>query len=201
LSNFGIEYVDPAALATACARWLAPGGRLHALVHASGSIIDQVSGTAADDIAWALDDVGLFKAADALLAVMASLPSDPLDRMMHGVHERDAYNAAVNRLKQRMEARGAVSAPLMDMLNGLRGLTTLALGGQVQEARASLAARHDALRGEILRLRAMQRCALDEGRLQALLQALSVAGIAAEPPSRLACSLGSVAWVVAGRRS
>ena len=201
VSNFGIEYVEPAALAAGCSRWLAPGGRLHAIVHASGSIIDQVSASAADDIVWALDDVKLFDAARELLATMSALPTDPIDRMMHGVNERDAYNGAVNRLKQRMETRGAVSAPLMDMLNGLRALTGLALGGNGELAQGALTARHDALRGEVQRLQAMQRCALDAGRLQVLLLALSGAGIAADPVTRLDCALGSVAWVVTGRRT
>ena len=143
----------------------------------------------------------LFDAARDLLAVMATLPTGPMDRMMHGVSERDAYNAAVNRLKQRMETRGAVSPPLMDMLSGLRALIGLALGGQCAQAQVALAARGHALRGEIQRLHAMQRCALDAERLQALLQALSVAGIAADPVARLDCALGGVAWVVSGRRT
>jgi hypothetical protein len=201
VSNFGIEYVEPVALATACARWLAPGGRLHALVHASGSIIDQVSASAADEIVWALDEVRLFDAARDLLAVMATLPTDAIDRMMHGVAERDAYNAAVNRLKQRMESRGAISAPLMDMLNGLRALTGLAMGGQGDQAQAALTARHHALRGELVRLKAMQRCAQDADRLQALLQTLSGAGIEPEPATQLDCALGTVAWIVSARRA
>ena len=201
VSNFGIEYVEPATLAVGFARWLAPGGRLHAIVHASGSIIDQVSASAADDIVWALDEVKLFDAARELLATMSALPTDPIDRMMHGVNERDAYNAAVNRLKQRMETRGEVSAPLMDMLNGLRALTGLALDGSSEQALAALAARRVALRGEIQRLHAMKRCALDAERLQALSQALATAGIAADPVTCVDCALGSVAWVVSGRRT
>jgi hypothetical protein len=201
VSNFGIEYLDTDALAGGCARWLAPGGRLHALVHASGSIIDRVSAAAADDIVWALDEVKLFDAVRVLLGVMATLPTDPIDRMMHGVGERDAYNRAVNQLKQRMETRRAVSAPLIDMLNSMGALSSLALRGNAEPAQRALASRHDALRGEVLRLQAMQRCALDDDRVLTLVQALGQEGITTESPSRLDCPLGNVAWVVSGRRN
>jgi hypothetical protein len=201
VSNFGIEYVKPAQLAEACARWLSRGGRFHAVVHATGSIIDQVSGEAGLDIGWALEDVRLLDAAQDLFAVMMTLPTDPIDRMMHGVGQRDAYNTAVNRVKQRMEDRRAVSAPLMDLLNGLRALATLALAGQAAEAQEVLKLRRVALQGELLRLQAMRDSALDDTLLEGLRRGLESVGLVLDPATSLDCVLGRVAWVVSGYRT
>lgn len=200
ISNFGLEYLDAAAMAAACARWSMPGARLHAVVHAAGSVIDQVSAAAETDIAWALDDARLLDAGSAVLDAAATLPADPLDRLMHGVAERDAYNAVVNRAKARMDAAGRPSAALMDMLRGLSGLIGLALQGHAGQAKASLARKRQALRGELCRLQAMRASALDHAAVAALTTELGREGFTMEAPRRLQSSVGDVGWIVVGRR-
>jgi hypothetical protein len=201
VSNFGLEYVAHDAVAAACARWLASGGRLHATLHARDSVIDRASATGADDIAFALRDQRLAECADALLVAMASLPADPIDRMMYAVDVRDAYNAAVNALKARMEARGAHSPALIDMLNGVRDLIGWVQQGRGTDARDALARRMAAYAAESVRLGDMQRHALDDARLEALLTQLRAAGFVNVRSNRIDCMLGTVAWTVTAERA
>jgi hypothetical protein len=200
ISSFGIEYVEAHAVAVSCARWLRTGGRLHAVVHASDSVIDRVSRNSAEDILWALDEVRLFEVAHDLFTAMACLPTDPIERMMHGVQARDGYNVAVNCIKQRMNLRGSVSPALMDMLNGIRALADTVMQGRLALARQSLAMRKDALLGEVRRLQAMQRCALDARGLQELGRDLGEAGFEGVAHSAIDCALGRVGWSLSAQR-
>ena len=200
LGNFGLEYVDREALAAACTRWLRPGGRLHGVMHVTGSVIDRVSTEAAADIAWALDEVGLHRATRPLLEAMAVLPEDPIDRMMHGVDARDAYNLAVNHLKQRMEDRGAYSAALLDMLNATRHLMAIVQAGDLEAALQALDARTVAMVAEVGRLADMRRSALAPADLDALTAGLRTAGLVDVAVESIACALGSVAVAVTARK-
>ena len=201
VSNFGIEYLAHEGAAAASARWLRRGGQFHAVIHAHGSIIDRVSTASIDDIAWALDEVSLFERARALFVAMAGAPVDPIERMMHGVDVRDAYNAAVNRVKQRMEDRGTVSPPLLNMLNGIRLLAGLAANGSLPQAEASLAAQRAGLQAEVCRLRTMQVSAHSEMSLNAFEQKLQAAGFEQLERAHLDCEFGAIAWVVTAKRS
>lgn len=201
ISNFGVEYVtDQTLLASACARWLPTAGRLHVVVHSKASVIDQASGESADDIIWALEDVRLFDIAGQLFTSIASVPHDPIARMMHGVEVRDVYNAAVNRLKTRMQDRGSRSPVLIDMLNAIRSLADLAARGQPAQAHNVLDQMAAAFRGEVSLHRAMQSSALDESRLDELESALGISGFGDILREPLGCELGPIAWVVSARR-
>jgi hypothetical protein len=200
VSNFGVEYVDRRMMAPACARWLRPGARLHVALHAAGSIINRVSLASAQDIVWALDDVGLFSAAHALFEAMAAIPSDPVARAAHGREARDGYNRAIDQLKQRMEFRGEASAPLMDMLQSLRALAGLPGQGALAQAQHALALRVQALRAEVNRLQEMQASALDAPQRQALEQALGAAGFDDLRFVPIECEVGLVGWSLSARR-
>lgn len=200
LGNFGLEYVQRESLAPACARWLRPAGRLHGVMHVANSVIDRVSAEAAADIAWAIDDVGLHRVTAPLLQAMATLPEDPIERMMHGVEERDAYNAAVNRLKQRMETRGAYSAALLEMLNATRQLMTMVQAGDLPHALQALHARDAAMVAEVGRLHDMRRSALGHGDVQSLVKALTAAGLVDVRVESLGCAIGPVALAFSARR-
>ena len=145
--------------------------------------------------------MSLFERARALFVAMAGAPVDPIERMMHGVDVRDAYNAAVNRVKQRMEDRGTVSPPLLNMLNGIRLLAGLAANGSLPQAEASLAAQRAGLQAEVCRLRTMQVSAHSEMSLNAFEQKLQAAGFEQLERAHLDCEFGAIAWVVTAKRS
>lgn len=200
LSNFGLEYVDQQAAAEACWAWLAGGARLHAVIHARGSVIDRAASANLADIGCALHEVRLFDRASAMLQALATAPADPVDRMMHAMDVRDAYNDAVNVLKARMQAAGSRSAPLVDMLQGITVLAARVREGHLGAALEALNARAAAYGAEHARLEAMRRAALDEAGLSALVEALSRAGLRQVQTRPLDSGLGQVAWAVVGRK-
>lgn len=200
VSNFGLEYVPRERAAEACWAWLAGGARLHAVMHAKGSVIDRAAMTHLDDIAFALTDAQLFDRASAMLQALATAPSDPVERMMHAIDVRDAYNAAVNALKARMEAARLRSEPLIDMLQGITALTGPARTGQLESALAGLARREADYRAECARLEAMRQAALDEVAVTAFHRALSEAGLRDVTGQLLDSPAGPVGWIVSARK-
>ncbi|MEN9416677.1 MAG: hypothetical protein RI988_297 [Pseudomonadota bacterium] len=200
VSNFGLEYLPREGAVDAVWAWLASGARLHAVMHASGSVIDRVATGNLADIAFALRDARIFEHGKAMLEAMASAPVDPVDRMMHAVDTRDAYNASVNALKARMEAAGSRSAPLMDMLQGITGLVPLVRQGRAADAIARLDDRARDYAAECRRLEAMRDSAQDETDLAGLVEALTATGLRDLKASPLDSAVGRVAWVVSGRK-
>lgn len=200
LSNFGLEYVARDAAAEACWAWLAGGGRLLAVMHAKGSVIDQAASAHLRDIGFALHEVKLFVHAEAMLRALATAPSDPLERMMHAIDVRDAYNQAVNALKSRMEAAGARSAPLMDMLNGIAALAGAVRAGQLDAALEMLSTRSASYQAECGRLEAMRGCALDDAGITEFVRAATSAGLRDAQYEPLGSPIGQVAWVVSARK-
>ena len=196
VSNFGLEYVGLQALVLALPRWLKPHGQLEAVLHARGSLIDVASREHAADLRLALHEVELPKLGAALVEALATAPSDPLPRMMHGVEVRDAYNAGVDRLKQVMEERGRPSAVLMDLLHGfthtLRQVTQIGADAAVQQ----MARQGQAYETELARLTQMQASALDDSEVGAWRSALQAAlsGHRTLSVHRVECPLGLVAW-------
>jgi hypothetical protein len=199
VSNFGLEYVARDGLAAACQRWLAPAGRMSCVIHAKDSLIDSTSEQGAADLVFALNDLAFFAHASQLLSAMASAPTDPMARMMHAVDIRDAYNNAVNLLKGRMEDRGARSAVLMDILQGVHALTRFVAAGHLEEALAALANREAAYRAELVRLNEMRHSAQSQAQIDDLMSQLQGLGFTQVECRSLYCSLGSVAWTLSAR--
>lgn len=194
VSNFGLEYMPLPAVVHALPTWLKPEGRLFAVVHAQGSVIDQASRESAADLQLALQDVDLYALAIPLVHDMASAPSDPMQRMMHGVETRDAYNAGVDRLKQAMEDRGRASPVLMDLLRAAtQVLRQLKDTGQAAAVQA-LHQQRDAYQAEWSRLNQMIASALHEDDAQRWASAFQEAGLSGVQLQRLECPLGLVAW-------
>lgn len=200
VSNFGLEYLPREGVVDAIWAWLASGAHLHAVLHARGSVIDRVATANLSDIAFALREARLFEHGAAMLEAMATAPADPVDRMMHAVEVRDAYNAAVNALKARMQAAGSRSAPLMDMLQGITGLVPLVRQGGAAEAIGRLGERARDYAAECLRLEAMRDSAHDEAELSSLVEMLTAAGLRDLAALPLDSPLGRVAWVLSGRK-
>jgi hypothetical protein len=200
VSNFGLEYLPREGAVDALWAWLASGARLHVVMHARDSVIDRVATGNLADIAFALREARIFDHGKAMLEAMASAPVNPMDRMMHAVEVRDAYNSAVNALKARMQAAGSRSAPLMDMLQGITGLVPLVRQGQSADALARLDDRARDYAAECRRLEAMRDSAQDETGLASLVEALTATGLRDLNASSLDSALGRVAWVVSGRK-
>ncbi len=196
VSNFGLEYLPMWALAKALPAWLHPRGHIQAVLHARGSVIDQVSREHAADLELALRGVKLHQHAQELAKAMATAPSDPLQRMMHGVEVRDAYNQAVDQLKQHMDARGRASAVLLDMLHSVTAALRQLPQVGVTQICTSITEQARAYNAEAARLQQMLNSALDEIQARALrdmLVAQQAEGWGLEL-GRLDCALGQVAW-------
>lgn len=200
LSNFGLEYVPRQSVARACWNWMSPGAALHAALHQRDSVIDRAATSHLSDIRFALEEVKLFECASAMLAALATAPVDPMERMMHAVEVRDAYNLGVNALKARMEKAGQRSAPLMDMLHGVTALVGEVRQGRLDSALQALSQRGAAYGAECRRLEAMRDAALDDREAQRFVEDLARTGLAEVRVHPLACPLGPVAWVVTGRK-
>jgi len=198
VSNFGLEYVPIEALVQALPAWLIDRGQVHAVLHARGSVIDQVSQLHAQDLHVALIEAQFHQRAHDLAQAMATAPSDPVQRMMHGVGVRDAYNQAVDTLKQHMDARGQASAVLMDMLHGVTAVLRQLPQTGVELARMRITEQAQAYAAEAARLQQMRDSALDETQARALRDAF----LASRPGGgtllvgRLDCSRGQVAWTL-----
>lgn len=200
LSNFGLEYVARAAVAQACARWLAPNGRLVAVLHAQGSVIDERSRTSLQDLTLALEHWRLFDRAAQLLEAIASLPADAAQRVSHGADVRQNYNTAVNDLKQRMTERGERSPVWIDMLTALTGLAQQALAGQPEGAQLQCTRLAHAYRAEWRRLQTMKSCALDAPATVALGQSLEAAGFGHVKWQPLFAEPGLIGWTLTAQR-
>lgn len=201
VSNFGLEYVPRPAWAAACARWLQPGGELHAVLHARDAVIDRTTRQTLDDLAAAIDEVALFARAEALLQAARTLPASPEARRTHGVAERAAYNEAVDTLKARLAGPPGSGGALRDLLTALTETLRLALSGQPDTAFARLAALAQAYADERRRLQAMRASAIDAEGCAAMSRQLVGAGF--EPPDwqRLDSAAGMVGWTLRARRA
>lgn len=199
VSNFGLEYVPRPAVAAACARWLVPGGRLSAVVHAQGSVVDQTAARTLTDLSEALTGVQLFDRADALLQAIETLPADPAARQRHGVTVRAAYNEAVDALKARMSARGE-GGVWIDMLGTLTQLIREALAGSAADSRARCQALKAAYVAEAARLRMMRTSAMGPDEQAAMASEFRAAGFQPLVWAELRTSAGQLAWHVSARR-
>lgn len=200
LSNFGLEYIDRTRVAQACARWLAPGGRLFAVVHHCDSLIDRTTRQSLADLQVALERWQLVARTGRVLEAMATLPADPALRRHHAPGLREAFNEAVDDLKQRMVERGERSAVWIDLLTALADLVRQAAAGEPEPARRRLAALDTGYAAETRRLQAMQAAALsvtDKGPFAAALQAAGLQTVDWRP---VTCSAGAVALVLTAHR-
>jgi hypothetical protein len=194
VSNFGLEYVSRSELAQACARWLVRGGRLSAVVHATGSVIDLTAQQTLNDIQHALVDAQLFDRAHDLIQAMATLPIDPSRRQQHGVETRAAYNLVVDDLKARMVERGRRVQVWIDMLTALTGFIREARDGRADHAISRCAELGRAYDAETLRLRAMRASAIGPQEQAALADLFSQAGLSRPDWHAIRAPIGLVGW-------
>jgi hypothetical protein len=196
VSNFGLEYVSHEQIAPGCASWLEKGGRLHAVLHAKGSVIDRQSALGLSDLTLILDELGFPEQVSALLKSKVTAPSDSVARMMHGVEDRDAFNQSVNRMKTVLDERGNVQSALLDWLVISRDIVKTVSEDTLGAAREHLKTLRVLYEAERSRLTAMRSCALDQSGMDAIANELKLSGFDPIKISLLECSLGTVAWAV-----
>jgi hypothetical protein len=196
VSNFGLEYVSHEHIARGCASWLEKGGRLHAVVHAQGSVIDRQSALGLSDLNLILDELGFPEQVSALLKSKLTAPSDSVARMMHGVEVRDAFNQSVNRMKTVLDERGDVQSALLDWLVISRDIVQGISKGTLGAAQEHLKTLRVLYEAERWRLTAMRSRALDQSGMDAIAHELKLSGFDPIKISLLECSLGTVAWTV-----
>lgn len=201
VSNFGLEYVRRDHLGSACALWLADGGRLHAVLHARDSVIDRQSALGLADLDLILDELDFPKRVAALLEAKVTAPAEPMARMLHGVEVRDAFNGGVNRIKSKLEERGARQGALLEWLVLARDLAQTVSDVTLDAALERLQTLRAAYDAERSRLSAMRSCALDQPGLEALGRDLASQGFESIRMGSLQTSVGSVAWVLDALRS
>ncbi len=201
VSNFGLEYVSRDHLVGTCASWLAAGGRLHAVLHARDSVIDQQSALGLADLDLILNELDFPKRVAALLEAKVTAPSDPMARMMHGIDVRDAFNEGVNRMKSRLEERAAREGALLEWLMLARDLVQSVTEATLGSALERLQVQRTAYDAERSRLSAMRSCALDQPGLEALGRDLALQGFELIQMGSLQASVGPVGWVLDALRS
>jgi|GEM_PF-1373229 hypothetical protein len=201
VSNFGLEYVPRGHLVRTCAAWLAEGGRLHAVMHARGSFIDERSAQGLADLDLILEQLGLPERVAALLEAKVGAPSDPLARLKHGVDIRDAFNECANHMKARLEERGTREGVLLEWLVLARDLVQAVSKETLGASLDRLQALRVAYGAERSRLAAMQSAALDESGLEEIGRELTSQGFMSVQTGRLQVSAGPVAWILDARRS
>lgn len=201
VSNFGLEYVSRNNLVRTCAAWLAEGGRLHAVMHARDSVIDRQSAQGLADLDLILDELDFPGRVAALLEAKVSAPVDPVERLIHGVDTRDAFNGCVNHMKTQLEERVARQGALLewlmlarDLVQAVSKVTLVASLERLQSLRAA----YDAERA---RLREMRSCALEQSGLETLGRELASQGFESIQMGSLLASAGPVAWVLDATRA
>ncbi len=201
VSNFGLEYVSRDHLGRTCASWLAVGGRLHAILHARDSVIDQQSALGLVDLDLILDEMNFPWHVAAVLEAKVTAPADPLARMMHCVDVRDAFNDCVNRMKSRLEERAVRAGALLEWLmlasDMVQTVSKVTLEASLERLQ-TLCAAYDAERS---RLTAMRSAALDQSSLEALGRDLAHQGFVSIQLGSLHTSSGPAAWVLDALRS
>jgi len=201
VSNFGLEYVSRQHLVRACASWLAPGGRLHAVLHARDSVIDAQSALGLADLHFVLDELDFPHRVAELLKAKVSAPSDPVDRMMHGMEVRDAFNQGVNGMKSKLEERGARQGALLEWLVLSRDLVQKVSEPTLQSMLERLQGLTAAYRAESGRLSAMRSSAMDRATLSALEAELLGQGFESIRWGVLEAHQEQVAWTLDAMRA
>ena len=196
VSNFGLEYVSREHLVSTCASWLAAGGRLHAVLHARDSVIDQHSAQGLADLDLILDELDFPGRVAALLEAKVTAPADPMARMMHGIDIRDAFNEGINLMKSKLEERGTREGALLEWLVLSRDLVQSVSEATLGASLERLQAQRTAYDAERSRLSAMRSCALDQSGLEALGRELALEGFESIQLGSLEASVGPVAWVL-----
>lgn len=170
-SQYGVEYVGPAALHEAW-RVLRPGGRLAAVVHHHRSLPVRIARAELLEHEWLRDADGLLaRAADMLEPMARSADAAGRAALQHDAdarRRRERYDTALRALVAR-----AAAARWPDVLHEVHA----ALAGVLRAARESgavagqeaLATLHAGLARAQLRQRELVDCACDAAGLQALL--------------------------------
>ena len=196
ISNFGLEYMEPGRWVPATACWLRNGARLHALVHASGSVIDLGTEQWMADLSLALDELDFFTLLARLLEAKATAPADVMARMMHGLEVRDEYNRAVNRMKARIEDRGVRGGPILDILLLARDMVQAVPGLLLEDAHARTRRSEKSFRAELSRLQAMRKAAWDEQAASSVVALMELRGFQDIRVSEMSSGSVRVAWVL-----
>lgn len=178
-SQFALEYFLDAAAIARIAQILAPGGRLGAIVHNTGSVICRVAREELAQIERMLAVGGVFDTALALAPYIARAQRaderDALrgDARAHAV--RLAFNDAVNALLQSAQSGQQTVLPnqvcgqIFELFTSTHG-DAAAIDSGVRQVRANV----DSSAG---RLRDLLGSALDEAGLQSLREALHAVGL------------------------
>jgi SAM-dependent methyltransferase len=187
-SQFGFEYGDKARVAKEVRRVLAPGGRIHFVVHHRGGAIVAHNLARRQALSWALIETGYLEKARLLARsrkIAALLPTPD--------HFKDAPQVARRRFPSQPVAEEFVTAIYQTLVGSRRHSPDEALEVLgLLERRAS---------NEIARINALEKAACDAEQIRAVVQILANAGLEAEPPKAVEEQGGEriFAWLVKSR--
>jgi hypothetical protein len=175
VSNFGAEYADLSQVATCVRAWSHETTRIAWVLHARDSIIDQQSQLSLADLNYLLSKTRFFSTTQNLISKAADVPTDPLERMMHGVQERDAFNLEVNGLKAYMAQQQRRSSVLIQCLQIATATVEQLVQrkGNIVEAVQRFEGFVRALQFEKERLEQMNSVALDGTQVETLTKSLA----------------------------
>jgi hypothetical protein len=178
ISNFGTEYADLNQVPSRARAWSRDTTKIAWVLHARGSIIDQQSHLSLTDLNHLLGQTQFVLTTLALISKAADVPSDPLERMMHGVQERDAFNLEVNGLKAYMAQQQRRSSVLIQSLQIATSTIEQLVQrkGNVVEALQRFEGFVRALQFEKERLEQMSSAALNAEQVKELAKSLSDQG-------------------------
>lgn len=200
MSQYGVEYVGPAALREA-RRVLRPGGYLAAVIHHSLSLPVRIAREELLLHAWLLGADGLLARAEDMLEPMArsadAAGRAALQKDVEAARRRTRYDEALRALASR-----AAAAPWPDLLHEvhatLAGVLRVARESGERSGREALAALRSGLARAQLRQRELVDCACDAAGLQTLLAPF---GEGPREVAEVAFDNGELAgWAVLARR-
>ncbi|GIX32215.1 MAG: hypothetical protein KatS3mg125_0171 [Lysobacterales bacterium] len=193
-AQFALEYGEWPATAAECARVLAPGGRLAAVLHHADSHLSAVAKEELRHLEWLLGEAEL---EPVLLAALpyASGRSGPEESIA-----RARLNEVLATLSKRIEEAEIPDGLLAAGRTALLAIETARRRG-AEAGRACWSAFRAELEAAALRARELRMAALDELRMRRLQAMLARAGLAIERVGLLTEQDGKLlAWSLSGRR-
>ncbi len=201
LSQYGLEYAGPEAVLEA-GRIVAPGGRLHALLHCAGGAVAQ----SCQPIATFLEQVirsGLLERLDDFVIT--------IPRAMAGTVSRETGQACAESLREAVEAAAQAAGPaapgpardhVVRLIQDCQSVASRLGAYRTEDLQAWITAQSVELEAFHHRMTSMLRVALNHDEIQRVAGQLSALGLSVANVETLALEAGAppLAWIVDARR-
>lgn len=198
VSQFGLEYSRLPEALDECLRVLVPGGRLAFVMHHADSVLVSVGRSELANLEGLLAPDGLLASARQAIPWIARARSGAADVGSHSdaLRARANYNAAMTTLAETIAASPVPDA-LLESRQWVHGLLSGAHGTDTETQLRLLDTYHESLQAAALRTAEMVEHALDQARVDAVVQRLREARPVCQTVAvPLSQSEGLIAWAV-----